>query len=179
MLQNTTYKQRNWLLLAGIGFFALLVYFLALKKTLSLASECSVLKEQIMSNDNAPDKITRLEAQIKELDAKAGLSQENIEFQQGLLEKISAYSAKNRVSLKEFPAHHVFASNDIEIETNQVKLEGSFLNLLNLVFSLEQVDRIGKVISVNYETVTDVRTKQVSLTAKIYIQNVQKTSTPL
>lgn len=176
MLDNITYKQKNWLLLAAIVVFAIIVYSLALNKTLSLARKCAALKEQMVATANAPEKIARLNKQLSELDRKAGLSSDSIAFQQALLEKVSIYSAKNDVTLKEFPSNHLFLGKDLQIETNQIKLEGSFLSLLKCVFELEQIDKIGKVISVKYETIKDVRTKRVSLTAKIYIQNVKKIS---
>lgn len=174
MGQNFTYKQKNWMLLGGIILFALIVYVMAVGKTIDMAAECAELQGQIKSTGNAPEKIAQLQAKLKELDAKAGVSNDSIEFQQALLEKVTTYCANNKVSLKEFPANHLYTTNEVEVETSQLKLEGGFSNLLNLVFSLEQNERIGKVISVCYETKTDVRTKQVSLTAKIYVQNVQK-----
>lgn len=179
MLNNLTYKQKNWLLLAGIVFFSFIVYFMAIVKTIDMASQCAELEEQIKTAGNAPGEIARLEAKLQELDAKAGVSSDNVEFQQALLERVTTYCSNNRVSLKEFPANHVYTSNEVEVETNQLKVEGGFSNLLNLVFSLEQTERIGRVISVCYETQTDVRTKRVSLTAKIYVQNVQKTASSL
>lgn len=174
MLKNFTYKQKNWVLLGGIAFFSVVVYLLAVGKTIDMASECAELQGQIKSTGNAPDRVAQLQAKLKELDAKAGVSADSIEFQQALLEKVTNYCSGNKVLLKEFPANHIYSTNEVQVETNQFKLEGGFSNLLNLVFSLEQNERIGKVISVCYETKTDVRTKQVSLTAKIYVQNVQK-----
>lgn len=176
MLNNFTYKQRNWLLLAAIIIFTVITYSLALSKTLGLAKECSALKKELVTTANAPEKIARLEEQLFELDRKAGLGSDSIDFQQALLEKVSTYSSQNNVTLKEFPSNHLFISKDLQIETNQFTLEGSFLSLLKCVFELEQVDKIGKVISTKYETIKDVRTKKVSLTAKIYVQNVKKIS---
>ena len=51
---------------------------------------------------------------------------------------------------------------------------GNFSTLINLVYLLEQKYNLGKIASVNYQLKKDFKTKEMQLTATIFLQNIKK-----
>ena len=94
--------------------------------------------------------------------------------QQALLNVIANYCRDNKTVLREFPKAISKEKNDFVVETNFFTVEGDFVKLLSLVYLLEQKERIGRIASVFFQSKRDVRTKALSLSATIYVQNVKK-----
>lgn len=162
--------------MAGSVLFALIIYFTTIKKTFDLYMQCNELEELLGQADNASQQMLQLEKQLQEIESVFGEKEERSNnYQQVLLEAISNYCSRNNVVLREFPTPAVFNEQDFSVETNLVVVEGSFNNLLNLVYLLEQKNKSGKIASIQFQTKKDFKTKQQALTASIYIQNIKKT----
>ncbi|HET6243894.1 MAG: hypothetical protein H0V01_04410 [Bacteroidetes bacterium] len=175
MLKQLTYKKKNLVLISGIALFALIVYFLAIGKTVDLYFQCNELKEQLEFSNNASEQLNLLQKQMNEIDGVFESNSElNKNYQQGLLENISNYCNQTSVILREFPTQIILNERDFSVETNLVVVEGSFTNLLKLVYMLEQKNKTGKVSSLLFNSKKDYKTKQLTLTASIYIQNIKK-----
>ncbi|MGZ4058661.1 MAG: hypothetical protein ACXVPU_06530, partial [Bacteroidia bacterium] len=91
-----------------------------------------------------------------------------------LLELITGYCQVNNTVLREFPKTIIFEKGDILIETNRFVVQGSFQSLLNLIYTLEQKSKIGKVASVEYQIKKEIKDKKILLTASIFLQNIKK-----
>ena len=175
MFKNLTYKKKNQFLLIGSVLFFFIAYYLALGKTVSLYRDCSSMKEQLTSLADAPGRSAALRKELADMDQKLGGRQlSDTNTQQVLLNVITNYCQSNKTILREFPKAISKRENDYMVETNFFTVEGNFVKLLNLVYLLEQKERIGRLASVLFQAKEDVRTKILSLTATIYVQNVKK-----
>lgn len=175
MFKNLTYKKKNQLLLIGTVLFLLIAYYLAFGKTISLYRDCSSMKEQLAAVADEPNRAVSLQKKLSELDLKLGGRQlSDTNTQQVLLNVITNYCRDNKTVLREFPRATSKPESDYLVETNFFTVEGSFVKLLELVYLLEQKERIGRLASVLFMAKQDVRTKVLSLTATIYVQNVKK-----
>lgn len=175
MFKDLTYKKKNQLLLAGGILFLLFAWFMAFKPTFSLYANCNALELQLSEVADAPIHTAMLQKKLTEMDQMLGNRQlTDTNTQQALLNLITHYCQSNKIVLREFPRTVTKQDNDYTVETNVFTVEGSFSKLLGLAYVLEQKERIGKVASVLFHTRKDVRTKVLSLTASIYIQNVKK-----
>ena len=162
--------------MAGSGLFALIIYFSAIKNTLDLYARCNELEEQLLQADNASLQMIQLQKELQEIESIFGDKKEtSSNYQQVLLETISNYCSRNNVILREFPRPSVINEQDFSVETNLVVVEGNFNNLLHLAYLLEQKNKTGKIACMQLQTKKDFKTKQLALTASIYIQNIKKT----
>ena len=175
MFKNLTYKKKNQFLLIGTVLFLFIAYYLAFGKTILLYRQCSSMKQQLSTLSDAPNRYSALEKKLSELDQMLGGRQlSDTNTQQVLLNAITNYCQSSKTILREFPKAISKKENEYMVETNFFTVEGSFVKLLNLVYLLEQKERIGRLASVMFQAKQDVRTKVLSLNATIYVQNVKK-----
>ena len=175
MFKNLTYKKKNQLLIVVSVLALYLIYAFAVKKTIAIYSEYNTAENQIELAANAPAMAAQLESQLLQMDSKIG--KQNINGQnteQALLELITNYCQNNHAVLREFPETTIAKQGDLFIETNLFVVEGEFASLINLVYILEQKTKLGKIASVRYQLKKDFKTKDKTLTAAIYLQNVKQ-----
>lgn len=175
MLKDLSYKKKNQFLLIGTILFFFIAYYMAFGKTISLFLECNSMKKQLSGLSGAPGRATALQQKLSELDQRLGGKQlSDTNTQQVLLNVITNYCQSSKIVLREFPKAITKQEKDYLVETNFFTVEGGFSKLLNLVYLLEQKEKIGRLASVLFQAKEDVRTKVLSLTATIYVQNVKK-----
>jgi hypothetical protein len=172
VFKNLTYKQKNRFLLIGIVLLAFISYRMAFRNTINVCSGINSLEEQLKLADHAPQKVAGLQARLAGMDQVLGRSQS----ESTLLGVVTDYCQKNNVALREFPKTIEKTQGEYQVETNFFVIEGGFIKLLELLYLLEQKNRVGKVASVNFSTKKDYKTKALNLTAIIYVQNVKKAS---
>jgi len=90
---------------------------------------------------------------------------------------VTSYCKDKPLLLKEFPKTVLKETDGFLVELNYFTVEGDFKNLLNLVYTLEQKVKVGKVASVNFMIKENIKTKRNELTATIYIQNLKQEDT--
>lgn len=175
MFKNLTYKKKNQLLMVAMLVVLFLVYSFAIKKTLNIYNTYSVAEEKIALAANAPVMAAHLEKELMQMDIRLGNEKTKKQnTADALLELTTHYCQNNHAVLREFPKTTVSDQGDLLIETNQFVVEGDFSTLINLVYVLEQKIKLGKVASVKYQLKKDFKTKEMVLTAAIFIQNVKK-----
>lgn len=135
---------------------------------------CIDLEEQLATAVDAPQRISQLEQKLADINGQIGSNiSGNTDYQELLLEKVSRYCSKNRLVLKQLPQTHSYVHQDFKVETHKVVVEGSFHKLLKLIYAIENDFKLGKLVSVRFETEKDFVTKSISLTASIYFQNIK------
>ena len=175
MLQHLSYKNKNRLLAVGALLFAVISYVLAFKATFDLRSECAAMREELSIAAMAPQRIAKLEMQLRSIEGViGGQTEEGIDPQQQLLEFVTNYCERERITLQEFPQAISHEEEDYAVETNIFVVRGNFIKLLKMAYALEQEMRIGKVVAVAYSSRKNPRTKRLELTATVYLQNVRK-----
>ncbi len=175
MFKKLTYKNKVIYLLVGFFVFFIIVYNLAIKKTVNIFIENSRISEQLSNLDDAPVRIQLIEKRIKQIDQAIGESISlDKDLHKQLLERVGGYCKQNNITLRDFPAVHQISKQDYMIQTSQFIVEGTFIKILKLIKLLETDYRIGKVSSVKYYSMKNPKTNRISLYAKIYLQNIKK-----
>ncbi len=175
MIQKLSYKHKYILLLIALAMLLIIIYMLAIRKTIAVIGEHKSLSAKIELAADAPAQIQMIEAQLKEMEELV-VNDKPVDFEQMLLEKVTGFCQKNGLTLIEFPKTHISGYQNYEIYTNRIALEGSFKKMVEFIYEAEQKTKIGKVVSVQFKRTKDVRTKQLNLYAYIYFQNVQITN---
>lgn len=170
-----TLKQRNILLFIGFGLLLFICYKIPVKKTLSLKKEyeVSLLQNQLLSE--IPQKIALLKREEIYLDSilsKYKLSTDK-SFQSNLLQTITDFSAEHKLTISGFDEPHSFTKNDIQLNSFSFSVIGDFKNALMLVHELEQVKKLGKLISVKFEKNKNYKTNKNYLESTILLQRIK------
>jgi len=175
MLKNLSYKKKNKLLLAAIILALLFVYSFTIKKTILLISEVNDTGMKAEKAKDAPARSALLKKEINRIDSRIGSQSGRVdEAQESLLELVTGYCRANNAVLREFPEATEARKGSFIIATNRFEVEGNFSVLLALVYMLEQQHGPGKVASVVYALKKNTKTKDMALTATIYLQNIKK-----
>jgi hypothetical protein len=175
MKRKLLYKKKLKFLLYSFVVFMVIAYNVTIRRTIELNQECKKLKEQSEYITNAPMLISQLESKQRTFDRIIGMNiNSGLEFQKVLLERLGEYCAANHIVLRDFPEVSRFVNDDYLLETHEVALEGNFSGLVRLVYNLEQKYRLGKIISLKYEAVKDLKTGELHLVARFFIQNIKK-----
>jgi len=175
MFNQYSYKQKNTLLSISAVFILILIYWLGIKKTIENYLQYNKNKDQMVLVSNAPASVLQLKQELMEINSKLG--NQNINEQNNtdkLIELVTNYCKDNQVVLMEFPQTETKLKDDLLIETNKFTISGNFVSLLKLVYLLEQKSNLGKVTSVYYKMIKNYKSKELILTAKIYLQNIKK-----
>ena len=175
-LKKLSYKQKNRLLIALAAVFLFMTYFLGIKKTFSKYRECKELENKVQLAVNAPAELTEVEKKYNAMEKSMESFAAEINVQQSLLGVVSKYCNENGLVVKDFIQPVMSSEKDVTIETNSFVVEGPFARMLRLVYNLEQINRLGRIASVNFSLKRDYAAKSNNLTATIYIQNIKNNS---
>ncbi len=175
MFNNLTYKKKNQLLIIATVVVVLLVYYIAVKETIHAYSEYTDSNKKMEVAANAPALVVKLKNELSRIDVKSGSQQKKEQnTAEALLSLITEYCQNNNAVLRDFPETSIATQGDLLIETNRFVVAGNFTTLINLVYLLEQKNKLGKISSVKYQLKKDFKTKEMVLTATIFLQNIKK-----
>ena len=173
MFQFITFRKRNQYLAIVSLFFTLCIYLFAIKNTIAEYKLNRILKHTLEEVQIAPQEIRSLEKKLVELDGKLNFSIADSSNQGFILEVLSEVCRKNSLVLKEFSEAIPHQKNNLTIVTNVVLIEGTFHNLINMIYELEKNAKIGKLASLNFFSYKDNKKMKTILYLKIYLQNIR------
>lgn len=172
--KDLTYRQKNKYLLFASVFFLIFAYNFVIDKTVALYQANDALHKKINAGMNAPERKKILEAKLDGFNHTLNkYFTDSLKNREYILGIVSEFCNKNNLTLKEFPEPVLFQEKDFEIETNIVIAEGGYLNLLKLVYELEQNKSVARPASVNFEKKFDYKRKRDVLTLTMYLQNIR------
>lgn len=148
-----------------------LSYQLALKKTLLVYknySENLAKKEQV---SNVPKQLAMLTQKERAIDEQLKkLNVEESSLQSNLLKTLNRESELNNVKIIDFNAPHHFKNERKEIETFIFDLEGSYIDVLKTINSIENNGSLGSITHFKMEKLKNYRTKKTYLQAKVFLE---------
>jgi hypothetical protein len=152
-----------------------MIYNSAISGTIDLAIRNADFKAQIAKNKNAPEQIEIVQKRITQIEALVGTNKANVnlDIHQALLEAVTTFAQKNKVVLQNFPQPYEFYNNGYVTKTAELTVEGRFVNLLKLIYFLENDYRVGTVVAVEFKIAKELQTRKRKLNARVYIQNVK------
>jgi hypothetical protein len=172
MKDSLTYRQRNLLLLAGAFLLGAMAYFFSISATVSLWKENKLINKRLEEAYYAPENLKRLEAQLKNYNDLLKAYGSNALKEEYLLHQLAASCKKNAVVLASLAPPQLTVDKGFKIETRVVKLRGSFINLLWVVYHMEKVKPAGRLASVRFAVEEDRKSAVSYLFAYLYIQNL-------
>lgn len=170
-----TFKQKNKYLLIGAFCAGLLIYFFAINKTIQLRQQVKTIETELEQAVNSTGQMEALQRKVNTMDSKLKrYISDSDQNQEHVLDLISHFCSSHQLYLKDFPHANTFTQNDIELETIQFTVEGRYVNLLKLVYYLEQEARTGRITGVKFYSETNYRTMKKQVLATIFLQYIRK-----
>jgi hypothetical protein len=127
----------------------------------------------ISKAENAPQGIAGLRKSLEGLNNKLNnYLVDTSKEHEHTLEVVSEFCHKKKLIVRELPKRRVSLENDFTIVTSELKIEGSFINLLQLLYELEYSQKLGRLSSVSWKSYVDTKTKRTILVMTIYLQNI-------
>lgn len=172
-LGNLTYRQKNRLLLVGSLLACVLIYVVSLSQTWELYRANQALILQVENARNAPAVILGLKKQLASYNRiLKNFSSDTLRREDYILDQITNSCKRNGIRLVSLPVSNLSEQEDFLIETRMIKMKGSFINLLRVVYEAEHQFMVGRVSSVRFATEEDRKNNTVELFAYVYLQNL-------
>jgi len=171
--KNLSYKQKNILVIAGGLLFLFFAYHFAIKKTLDLVSLHNEMLSDYATAQTAPKEIRRYEEELMVMASILGnFSNEDLSNREMVLALITEFCQAHRLGLNSFPQELTHQTEDYNITTTAIVVEGRYTALVKLLYKLEYLEQVGRVASVEFKMHKDRKTRRNYLAATIYLQNI-------
>jgi hypothetical protein len=151
-----------------------LAYYLSISSTIELWKSNNEIKQQLERAQYAPEQISALQAQLAEYNKLLMAYGGSIQREEYLLSQLSGSCKKNAVQLASLTPPQLTIDNGYKIETRIVKLKGSFINLLWVIYHMEKIGPAGRLSSVKFVIEEDRKNAANYLFAYLYIQNLSE-----
>jgi hypothetical protein len=173
-LQQLSWKQKNVLFVGALLLIVWIVYSFAVSLTVQLSGECSVLQEKIDSAAGAQVNVGQLEAELARFNEHSG--PDAYVTHEQLLDMVSGYCGQHDLLLRDFPATLMYHRDEWNVEVHRITVQGSYAGIVQLLEFLRKSEK-GKVMSADFFSKTDNKTKIKSLLATIYVQCISEQRT--
>jgi hypothetical protein len=169
-----TYKQKNQLLILASVFALLMIYWFLISPNLNRSSLNKKYRGEIAKAEKAPALIKSLREELGTMNSfmEAYVS-DSAADEDRFVEVITNFCQKNNVTLKELPRVVETEEQKFTVQTKVVIAEGSYNDLLRLIYQLEKKEKVGRIVSTQFKSYTNNKTKKLTLSLTIYLQNLK------
>lgn len=171
--KNINYKQLNRYILWGLIPLCFIVYKLSVSNSISLADENTQLQIALNTSSQSPAQMLEIKNKARQIDelfsnyvANEGSDREHI------LALIGEFCHLHHLLVYKVPETSLYEANSHQVETFEFAVQGGYLNMVRLVSFLEKQEKIGKIVSVKFESIKDLNTKKNLLIGHIYLQRI-------
>ncbi|RYD54584.1 MAG: hypothetical protein EOP56_18845 [Sphingobacteriales bacterium] len=155
------------LLIAAIGLLFFASYFFNFRKTAAVITEYNELKAFA---DTMPDaNIGMSEVTIPQEEPKL-----NDYSSETILSGISTFCEENEIFVNEIAQSSYQDSGSYIIETNKITLNGSYRNILLLLYDIEKKKKMATINAVHWEMQKDKSSSEYILLATLYIRQIKR-----
>lgn len=165
-------KRKNRLLIAGFALLLLICYQFAIKNTLEEKNRYNQLKKEEILFQNIPKQLLTLNKKKEYYDsllAKYQIGETSL--QNSLLKNINKNAKELNLKVIDFNEPHITVKNDLQVSTYSITIEGTFNNITQLIYRLEQKTRFGELVNVHFIKHKNYRTRKNYLQATIMLQS--------
>lgn len=171
--KNFSYKQKFFGVLLGLIILLLASYKKTYKHVFEAKSQLSLLNDKLLNVDNIYNEIFMLENEISSLDKIiGGHSNEPEQVQRQILDFVS--NSKYDVNISSIGDTHIFEDREFKIYTNRIEIEGTYFDLMKLLYTIEKEFMSSKIMSAELFSVKNYRNNSKRLYLKLIFQNYEK-----
>lgn len=164
-----TYKKKVTALILGSLAFLILAYWLTISKTVIAYRTNNSMQERLAEASTVEKDISHYQQLLSNLDKQ----QQNQFSQETLFEFSTNFCQEHKLVIKKMPQANIAVQNDYNIMTNLIEVEGNFIAITQLIYALEQEEKLGHIVSCQYQLAQNRESRKQELVAAIYLQNIQ------
>lgn len=167
-----TAQRKNILLLAALLILFWVAYSFSFSKTLEARRQYNLLSKQSNDVSGLPDQLKNLKQQEAYFDSILDINKFNSvsTYQNNLLRKINSTIQDKKIDIIAFNEPHTIQNNETLINTYSFRVKGNFIDILNLIYSIEDQGNFGKILSINFKKSLNLKTKEVYLECQLLLQ---------
>ena len=169
-------NKKNIVLLFGLILLLWISYIFSFSKSFEIRNKYRTLSKEKEILKSIPNQIIKLKKENIYLDsllAKNKLSSES-SFQNNLLQHISSYAKENNLKIVSFNSPHIFYRNEGRMKTFSFSIKGNYTTITKLIYNLEQKNKFGKIISIDFERKKNYRLNRNYLVCEILLQRIER-----
>jgi len=175
MSKSFTYKQNFF----GIVVLFVVLIFACYKKTYKHIFEAKIqlnlVESKLNKANNSYNEVYMLKNEIRNLDnIIGGQSKTPEQVQQRILEFVSDYH--DNIKISSIEDTHIINEDEFRIYTNSIEVEGSYFDLIPLMYNIEQEFKVSRVVSAKLFSIKNYRTNSKLLYLKLIFQNYEKSN---
>jgi hypothetical protein len=171
--KNLKYEQKIKFLITGASVMLILCYQYGLKKTWISYNE---YKENKIKTDQLSSYVANIPSIQNDEKIIDGILKNNIadtlNSDRQTLAFITFFCKKNKLWLTDYQPIQVTENSNFNIATTQVTIGGSYINILKLLFEIENLQSYGRLCSVLFKSNEDLNSGKIILKCTFYLQNL-------
>ena len=169
-------KRKNSALFAGILLLFWVAYQFSFSNMFKLRKQYHTLKKEQEFFTNVSQKLIQLRRQDIYYDSilKSKKITTKSSFQNNLLKTITDFADATSIKIITFNDPHIFKIENAIFNSYSFTLRGDFSKITQLIYELEQHNKLGKIISVNYIKKKNYRRNNYFLECTVLLQQVQQ-----
>lgn len=169
-----TYPKRIYAITIGFIVFLILSYIFSFSKTIKLFKDTKIKHEKLIWLKEKEKEIPAIQSQMNLLN-KAYRTSDSSSIRDQLNAFISDFSENNHCWVTEIPEKNSYHGSQLDVQTNQFVIKGSFHELLKLLNAVEtNFNYSAKVVSVKFYSLKDLQSKKTNLFLKIITQSFRQ-----
>lgn len=165
--------KKNSFLIVGLVLLFILAYKFSFSKTIERRSQYNLLVEQTgqkVASDKNSHYLRKQNSYYDSVLVKHQIFSKTT-FHNKLLITLNEICKINALKLLKFEKPIVLEVNNSALqETYQFSVQGSYTDIISLIFELEQELKMGKLVSVSFEKKKNFKRSKELLECKIYLQ---------
>ena len=174
MLDTLKYKQKCYLLFAGLLLFLFIGYRFSFSDTFTLVSEIKAKEQKLAWLKEKEKELPALQAKMAEFE-RAYSKGDSIAVRDKLTAYISDFAEKNNCLVTEIPVNSSFKNDNLNVQTNTFTIKGNFNNLLLLLNRLENDYKyVSKIMSARFFSLRDMQSKKKTLYLTMVTQSFEQ-----
>lgn len=174
MLDKLNYKQKCYLLFAGLFLFFVIGYKFSFSDTFTVMKEIDEKQEKLRWLKEKEKELPALKAKMAEFE-RAYSKTDSSAIRDKLTAYISDFAENNECLVTEIPVNSSFKNDNLNVQTNTFTVKGNFHNLLSLLYELENKYKyVAKIMSAKFYTIKDLQTKRKNLYLTMVTQSFEQ-----
>lgn len=177
MLEKLSYKQKCYLLFAGLFVFLVLGYQVSFSDTFAMIDEIHEKETKLQWLKEKEKELPALKAKMTEFE-KAYSRNDSTSVRDKLTAYISDFAERNNCLVTEIPLNSSFRNDKLNVQTNTFTVKGNFFNLVSLLYTLEyDYKYVSKIMSARFFSIKDPHTKRKALYLTLITQSFEQKDT--
>ena len=167
-----TSKKKYQLLCLGTILFFFIAWQLAFGKTWAAYQQTHQIQNKLVQAGNAWQEIEYYEQQLKKINKQSS----RIFTPELLFSEVTNFCQKKKLAIIQMPLSTKYIEQGIEVLHNPIQVKGSFKATVELLHELEQKQQLGNIVSVEFKTKRNIKSRQLELITTLYLQNIKTQS---